>query len=171
MKRIMKMIALTLCLTLATAAQAAMLRSPRYSRRYAQAQPAQSTQPQNMAEGSWRDSNASEVVRQVNAERAKAGLKSLRADEELTRAAQVRATEIVLKFSHTRPDGSAWSTVSSSAFGENIAVGQQTPDKVMAAWLTSSGHRANILRTTYGSIGVACYVSGGVTYWVQLFGK
>ena len=75
------------------------------------------------------------------------------------------------KFSHTRPDGTAWRTVSSAAYGENIAMGQRTADKVMAAWMTSSGHRANILRASYGSIGVCAVVSGGVTYWVQLFGK
>ena len=41
----------------------------------------------------------------------------------------------------------------------------------MAAWMSSSGHRANILRASYGSIGVACVQSGNVYYWVQLFGK
>jgi uncharacterized protein YkwD len=114
---------------------------------------------------------ADEVVRQVNAERARAGLRVLRVSAELSRAARVRAVEITRKFSHTRPDGSAWRTVSSAAYGENIAVGQRTADKVMAAWMTSSGHRANILRASYGSIGVCAVVSGGVTYWVQLFGK
>ena len=114
---------------------------------------------------------ADEVVRQVNAERARAGLRALRVSAELSRAARVRAVEITRKFSHTRPDGSAWRTVSSAAYGENIAVGQRTADKVMAAWLTSSGHRANMLRASYGSIGVCAVISGGVTYWVQLFGK
>ena len=112
-----------------------------------------------------------QVVMQVNAERAKYGLPGLRMDAELNRAAQVRAEEIVRKFSHTRPDGSKWSTVTKSAYGENIAKGQRTADKVMAAWLTSSGHRANMLRASYGSIGVCAYVYNGVTYWVQLFGK
>ena len=114
---------------------------------------------------------ADEVVKQVNAERARAGLRALRVSAELSRAARVRAVEITRKFSHTRPDGSAWRTVSSAAYGENIAVGQRTADKVMAAWLTSSGHRANLLRASYGSIGVCAVISGGVTYWVQLFGK
>ena len=112
-----------------------------------------------------------DLVAQVNAERAKVGAGALRVDDELTRAARVRAREIVQKFSHTRPDGTAWNTVSASAYGENIAVGQKTVDKVMAAWLTSKGHRENILRASYGSIGVCRYVSDGVTYWVQLFGK
>lgn len=114
---------------------------------------------------------AGQVVQQVNAERAKYGLSPLRVDPELSRAAEIRAKEIVQKFSHTRPDGSRWITVSKSAYGENIARGQKTADKVMAAWLTSQGHRANILRKSFGSIGVCAYVSGGITYWVQIFGK
>ena len=115
--------------------------------------------------------NAQSVVNQVNRERAARGLSTLRIDPALTAAAQIRAKEIVQKFSHTRPDGTKWSTVSSAAYGENIAKGQKTADKVMAAWMSSSGHRANILRASYGSIGVACLQSGGVYYWVQLFGK
>ena len=115
--------------------------------------------------------NAQSVVRQVNQERAARGLSALRVDPALTAAAQIRAQEIVERFSHTRPDGTKWSTVSSVAYGENIAKGQRTADKVMAAWMSSSGHRANILRASYGSIGVACVKSGDVYYWVQLFGK
>ena len=114
---------------------------------------------------------ADEVVRQVNLERTRRGLGGLRVSAELNRAARVRANEITRKFSHTRPDGTPWRTVSSAAYGENIARGQRTADKVMAAWMTSSGHRANILRASYGSIGVCAVSSGGVTHWVQLFGK
>ena len=106
----------------------------------------------------------------INEERAKQGLSALRTDDELTRAACVRASEIATSFSHTRPSGASWSTVSASAYGENIARGQRTAEKVMASWMTSEGHRANILRASYSSIGVCAVVSGGVTYWVQLFG-
>ena len=121
--------------------------------------------------GANQSSLAAQVVEQVNAERAKYGLSALRVDAELTRAANVRAQEIVESFSHTRPDGSQWSTVSDSAYGENIAKGQNTVDRVMASWMSSEGHRANILRESYGSIGVSAYVVNGITYWVQLFGK
>jgi uncharacterized protein YkwD len=122
------------------------------------------------ASGSSLSSMAASVVSQTNAERASAGLSKLTVSSELTRAACVRAQEIVSKFSHTRPDGSAWSTVSSSARGENIAMGQQSADKVMAAWMSSSGHRANILRSSFGSIGVCAYKVGNTMYWVQEFG-
>lgn len=167
--KVMKRLALLLLIAamLATGASAARMASPRWKRMIS-VQPIQTAQPISVSS----PSNAEEeLVAQVNAERAKYGLGALRVDDELTRAAQVRAREIVQKFSHTRPDGSAWNTVSASAYGENIAVGQRTVDKVMAAWLTSKGHRENILRASYGSIGVCRYISGGVTYWVQLFGK
>ena len=114
---------------------------------------------------------AAEVIRQTNADRAKAGLPPLMVSEELTRAAQVRAQEIVRKFSHTRPDGTKWSTVSAAATGENIAKGHNYPNRVMAAWMSSSGHRANILRGSFGSIGVCALKVNGVVYWVQLFGR
>lgn len=117
------------------------------------------------------DSMARQVVDQVNAERAARGLKTLRVDASLIAAARTRANEIVRKFSHTRPDGTKWRTVTNLAYGENIARGQRTADKVMAAWLTSSGHRANILRSGFSSIGVCCVKAGSIYYWVQLFGK
>lgn len=113
---------------------------------------------------------AAEVVRQVNGERAKYGLGALSVDSGLTHAACIRAAEITRQFSHTRPDGSGWSTVSSRARGENIAMGYNSADKVMAAWLASEGHRANILRESFNAIGVCAYEYNGVMYWVQLFG-
>ena len=113
----------------------------------------------------------SEVIRQVNVERAKYGLNQLTIDHDLMQAAYIRTEEIIEKFSHTRPDGSHWSTVSVKARGENIALGYGYPDKVMAAWLTSSGHRRNILRSGFGSIGVCAVEYNGIMYWVQLFGK
>lgn len=124
-----------------------------------------------ISSGSSMTSMAAEVVAQVNAERAKYGLSSLTVSDELTRAACVRASEIVEQFSHTRPDGSSCFTVSGAAYGENIAKGQSSADRVMAAWMSSEGHRANILRESYGSIGVCALKVNGVIYWVQLFGK
>lgn len=114
---------------------------------------------------------AAQVVAQVNAERARYGLSALQVDADLTSAARLRAQELTQTFSHTRPDGSSWSSVSAKAYGENIARGQSTPDKVMAAWLSSQGHRENILRSSFGSIGVCAYRLNGALYWVQLFGK
>lgn len=119
---------------------------------------------------------AEEVVRLVNAERAKAGLAPLTVDAAAASAAQTRAVEIQTSFSHTRPDGRSFTTALTEAgarfmgAGENIAYGQSTPEQVMNGWMNSSGHRANILNSSYTSIGVGYYRSAsGVNYWTQLF--
>ena len=123
------------------------------------------------AAGSTKPGMAAQIVAEVNREREKLGLSALREDAELNRAAAVRARELAVSFSHTRPDGTSWRTVSARALGENIARGHRTAEKTMAAWMSSGGHRANILRAGFGSIGVCAYIQGGVLYWVQLFGK
>ncbi len=134
-------------------------------------QPTQAPTPRpTQAQGSGNSALAAEVVRQTNMERAARGLTELRVDSELTRAATVRARELVESFSHTRPDGSSWATVSSSVSGENIARGHNSADRVMAAWMSSDGHRDNILRAGYTRIGVCALEAGGVLYWVQLSG-
>lgn len=121
-------------------------------------------------------SYAEQVVKLVNEERAKAGLPALNVMTDLTAAANVRAIEIKQSFSHTRPDGSSFSTaireqgVSFRGSGENIAWGQKTPQQVMNGWMNSEGHRANILSKNFKNIGVGYYQDEkGVNYWVQLF--
>ena len=119
---------------------------------------------------------AEAVTSLVNAARRDAGLSELEQDADLCAAAQARAQEIAQSFSHTRPDGSSCFTIleefgiSYRAAGENIAMGQRTPEEVMDGWMNSSGHRANILNGTFTSIGVGYYVDGaGAAHWVQIF--
>jgi len=121
--------------------------------------------------GQYMTGMEAQVIGDVNAERMRYGLKPLKIDPQLTEAARIRAQEIARKFSHTRPDGTKWSTVSSAAKGENIARGHNSADRVMAAWMSSSGHRANILRERFGSIGVCALRVNGLIYWVQIFGR
>ena len=119
-----------------------------------------------------------EVVRLVNAERAKAGLSPLGTFDALTAAAQLRAPELITKFDHTRPNGSKCFTALEEAgvsgyytAGENIAAGQRSPAEVVDGWMNSPGHRANILNPDFTHIGVG-YIQGGGGYghyWVQLF--
>ena len=117
-----------------------------------------------------------QVVNLVNIERAKEGLAPLTIDVNVQAAAQVRAEEIVTSFSHTRPNGSSFSTaiaeqnVSYRRAGENIAWGQRSPEEVVTAWMNSEGHRANIMNSNFTKIGVGYYRSAnGVNYWSQLF--
>lgn len=117
-----------------------------------------------------------EVVKLVNAERAKNGLAPLKIDLTLTKAAMTRANEIIKTFDHVRPNGESFYTALKSLgiyyhkCGENIAYGYPTPSSVVKGWMNSSGHRANILSSEFTHIGIGYYcTSDGCGYWVQEF--
>lgn len=119
---------------------------------------------------------AEEVVRLVNQERGKMGLKPVTMTANVKAAAQVRAKEIQTSFSHTRPDGRNFQTalqeqnVSFRGNGENIAWGQKSPEQVMSVWMNSEGHRKNIMNPNFTTIGVGYAQSAnGTNYWTQLF--
>ncbi len=126
--------------------------------------------------GTTNPSYVQQVVTLVNEERAKEGLQPLRINQSAAAAAQVRAKEIVSSFSHTRPNGSSFSTAldeqgtSYRRSGENIAWGQKSPQQVVQGWMNSPGHRANIMNASFTEIGVGFYRSAaGTNYWTQLF--
>jgi uncharacterized protein YkwD len=122
-----------------------------------------------------------EVIRLTNVERAKVGAPALTANAQLAKAAQDYA-KVLAKggcFSHNcgpvpnpgkriRNAGYNW-----RAWGENIAAGDQTAAAVMARWMKSSGHRANILNRNFRDIGVGIEDGAGpyYRYWVQDFGR
>ena len=76
-------------------------------------------------------------------------------------------------FNHTSPVyGSPFDMmktfgISYRTAGENIAMGQRTPEEVVNAWMNSEGHRANILNASFTQIGMG-YVAEG-NYWTQMF--
>jgi uncharacterized YkwD family protein len=119
-----------------------------------------------------------QVVDLVNKERAAAGLPALKVNTKLAAVAEKKAEDMRDKnyFSHTSPTyGSPFDMmkqfgITYTSAGENIAMGQKTPEAVMNGWMNSEGHRANILNSSYTEIGVG-YVtsSNGTTYWVQQF--
>jgi len=116
-----------------------------------------------------------EVIRLVNEQRSKNGLKPLTANWELSRVARYKSQDMVDNryFSHTSPTyGTPFQMIRAFGLtyrtaGENIAYGQRTPQAVVNAWMNSNGHRANILNASYTQIGVG-YVSSG-HYWTQMF--
>jgi len=110
---------------------------------------------------------AMEVIELANAEREKYGLHPLEVDEELMELAQIRAEEVSTKYSHERPDGTR--VVKTHGCGENVGA-KKSAEKQVTSWMSSEGHRINILRERYKSIGVGCYkADDGRTYWVQIF--
>jgi len=116
-----------------------------------------------------------EVVRLVNGIRQERGLKPLTANWELSRVARYKSQDMVDNryFSHTSPTyGTPFQMIKAFGLtyrtaGENIAHGYTTPQAVVNAWMNSSGHRANILNSSYTQIGVG-YVAQG-NYWTQMF--
>ncbi len=54
--------------------------------------------------------------------------------------------------------------------GENVASGQSTPEQVVADWLDSPHHCANLMDPAYADMGVGYAAGPGDVYWAQLFG-
>ena len=137
------------------------------------------TPPPANGSGTVGTAEENEVVRLVNAERAKGGCKPLKHDAQLHAAAYGHSADMAAKnyFDHTSKDGRSFMDriraagfTGGNAWAENIAMGQRTPAEVMKSWMNSSGHRANIMNCRYTLIGVgAAKNSKGQIYWTQDF--
>src|SRR5512140_1961308 len=96
-----------------------------------------------------------EIVVRTNAERAKLGLPTLARNAQLMNAAQLQANQMaaVNRMAHELPGTSYPSPASRldavgykiGASGENIAEGYPSAAAVVAGWMTSPGHRDNIV--------------------------
>lgn len=120
----------------------------------------------------------SRVADLVNRERASAGLSPLKINWELSRVARYKSMDMASRryFSHDSPTyGSPFDMMRNfgirySRAGENIAMGQRTPEEVMNAWMNSPGHRRNILSNDFAEIGVGLAENNvGTKYWTQMF--
>lgn len=122
---------------------------------------------------------ARQVLDLCNQERAKVGAPALAYGIPAERAAKAHCSDMVNRayFDHVTPEG--WQPVDrliatgASGYvsnGENIAAGQQSPADVMASWMNSPGHRANILNPDFTHLGVGVEVYQGTTpIWTQVF--
>ena len=101
----------------------------------------------------------------LNQERAKRGLRPLRANKRLALAAKRHAEDMVRRdyFSHESPTGTDFVTRIRKAgytrptLGENLAAGSgqyATPAATVRSWMNSPGHRANILHRRFREAGV-----------------
>ena len=105
----------------------------------------------------------------VNAERTKRGLRSLRENARLEKAADRHSEDMVDRgfFAHDTPAGASPSDRIRSAgylkgargwsIAENIAYGTgsyATPQSIVKGWMNSAGHRRNILHRSFEEIGV-----------------
>ena len=119
-----------------------------------------------------------EIIKMVNSVRAEKNLPPLIENKKLNiladKKAKIMANENNL--SHTAGGYKTFSdflienNVKFLAVGENIARNWKTPEEVMKAWLSSKGHKANIMSEKFTQIGVGKAISSnGDIYWVQLF--
>lgn len=120
-----------------------------------------------------------EVLDQVNEVRESEGLSPLTLDPVLCDVADSYACEMIAGefFAHENPRTGMGAgrrlTAAGYIFysmGENLAVGHSTPEDVVAAWLKSPEHRANILDPEWHEVGIAVRNGGDYGwYWVQEF--
>jgi uncharacterized protein YkwD len=149
--------------------------------------PAQAARTDCSPEPSWPGqdaASAAEVVRLVNAYRGARGLSQLQLSQSLTNAAAWKASELAIDvpatngaaFSHSdygtnrTPEARLQACGYGDAFGENIALGQASPQAVMDAWIASPGHRANLEYPAWTAIGVGAAGGAWGYGWVQDFG-
>ncbi len=122
------------------------------------------------------------MFRLVNNARKEAGLKELWYSARVHEVCELRTGELTYYYSHTRPDGTKFSTafkekgIKYTICGENIAYGKnmfKTPEEVFQAWMESPSHKDNILNPEYecAAFGLSILKVGKDTYyyWSQEF--
>lgn len=124
------------------------------------------------------DALRQEELNLVNAERTKRGLTPLVMNETLNEVAQLRAEETLSKFSHTRPNGTDCFTafnargMKKGIRGENLLIqpADWSTGDAVTWWMNSKGHRGNILRSDFKSVGFGIVLgANGWKYWSEAF--
>lgn len=112
----------------------------------------------------------------LNSDRARYGLPALTLDPALSRIARIKSEDMrdSKYFAHTSPtygDVRQMLTAFGYAFeaaGENIAH-HRNVEKAQAAFLSSPGHRRNVLSSRYTKAGIGIALDGGSIYLTQIF--
>lgn len=115
--------------------------------------------------------NSKELLSLMNASRKKLNREPLIWNDELHKAALVRAEELIDSFSHSRPNGGEFYTVNELVYGENIAWNYGTAVNFDQGWTKSQGHHENRTNPSWKIYGAAIIeLSDGQTFGVELFG-
>lgn len=111
------------------------------------------------------------VAEQINACRADAGLEPLAMNGWLCGVASVRAYEVSVSWSHTRPNGSGWQTVLSdygcgysAAAEELVHASGYDAAAIVGKWMSAESNSADLLSPDYTTIGVGIYTQDGTTF-------
>lgn len=115
----------------------------------------------------------------LNADREANGLAALPLDQELCRIARIKSCDMKTNgyFAHESPTYGSMAAMlkrfgySYQGVGENIAH-HATVNKADAAFMSSTGHRANILGSQWTKVGIGvCYDDQGYVYVTQVFAR
>ena len=122
------------------------------------------------------------IFNKVNELRASLGVAPLKEDTQLNAIAAMRSDETKSLFSHTRPNGTSFSTaidekgITYSHVGENLArtpsqesSGQKVGEAMFNQWKASKGHYDNMVNPSYQYLGIGLHVHGVTVYGTQLF--
>ena len=104
-----------------------------------------------------------------NFERSSRSIQSLELDNDLNKYAQNHA-EYMAKNNILRHSNISVLLKDHNACAENIASGQRTPEDVVNAWMSSYGHKSNILSPDYKHVGFGYFSIEGKIYWCAVFG-
>lgn len=128
------------------------------------------TQPQNYAISVQADAE-NKILELMNQKRTEAGLKPLAMDNTLLQVSRYKSNHMIQYnyFDHTNPDGVKWTDwlkaigYEYTTTGENIAYNTYDAVELFNQWWNSSGHRANMMNSSYTKVGVGV-ISGNDKY-------
>lgn len=131
----------------------------------------------------YADINKESIVNFTNQKRVESGLTPLKINYSLESSAITKANDMLANnyWAHNSPQGKTpWTFIRGAGYkyifaGENLAEGYSSTEAVIAAWMASPSHRANILNRNYKEVGVAI-ISGNLkgkstTLVVEHFGS
>ncbi|WP_049945271.1 CAP domain-containing protein [Butyrivibrio sp. AC2005] len=131
----------------------------------------------NATENTEPDELEQAILDGINNVRRENGLSELKYDFELEEYAQIRAQEVAIVWSHTRPDGSEWKTVAPGIYrGEILARNSSTDfgevSNLITGWINSPKHYYEMTQKAFTKAGVGIYhgpdANGNIIYTIAV---
>ncbi|WP_295157487.1 CAP domain-containing protein [uncultured Brachyspira sp.] len=120
---------------------------------------------------------ADSALKAINDLRENAGLYLLEINNELNNIANIRAKELAIIFSHTRPNNTRYdellylNRIRVFSSDENIAYRFKNAETVISYWMNSEQYKINILSEKFTHVGISHYSINGEDFWVAIFAQ
>ncbi|MDO7021141.1 CAP domain-containing protein [Brachyspira innocens] len=120
---------------------------------------------------------AETTLKALNEVRENEGLYPFELSDELNKAANIRAKELSINFSHIRPNNTRYDEILYEnrirvfSSDENIAYRFKNAETVISYWMNSSQYKLNILSDKFTHVGVSHYAINGEDFWVVIFAQ